>query len=129
MQVTHKVEISYLMDKPPRKLVFELNDVPSGPDKLPAVLRSIALAVEEDQLKRPGDQSETIRLEDAELGDPSRPRYFHLATGLVQHCNGTTVQQRDRCKARLSKLVVEAGGNPDEIQYRAGIGPGLLGRR
>ena len=47
---THRVTIEYLQDRPPGKLVFELKDVPAGPDKLPEVLRSIARATERDEL-------------------------------------------------------------------------------
>ncbi len=49
MAVTHRVTIRYLQDDPPAVLVFELKDVPRGPDKLAEVLRSIADAVERDQ--------------------------------------------------------------------------------
>jgi len=55
---THYVQITYLQDEPRGKLCFFLKDVPSGPDKLPEVLRSIADAVEKDQRAQASEEED-----------------------------------------------------------------------
>lgn len=62
------------------------------------------------------------------LGDPSRPRYFHRELGLVVHIDGHSLWHRNRARGKLRRLVNEAGRGIDEIEYRAGMGPGLLRR-
>lgn len=64
---------------------------------------------------------------DLGLGDPSWPRFFHRGTGFVEPIYGLGIWHRDRARGRLRKRVKDAGGNPDEIEYRAGIGPRLGG--
>lgn len=61
-------------------------------------------------------------------GNPALPRYYHRELGLVEHIVGTTIRHRDAAKRRLAKAVKAKGGNPDDIEYMAGLGPGLLRR-
>ena len=56
------------------------------------------------------------------------PRYFHIKTGLVEHIAGTNIRNRDAAKRRLQKKVKDAGGDVEEIEYRAALGPGFRGQ-
>lgn len=56
---------------------------------------------------------------------PSNPRYFHAETSVVVEITGHTIQHRNRAKAKAKRLVKAAGGDPEEVEYRAGMAPGL----
>ncbi len=68
-------------------------------------------------------------MNDQPLGNPALPRYYHHGTELVEHITGHSIRNRNAAKRRLTNRVKAAGGDPNEIKYRAGMGPGLLGGR
>lgn len=61
-------------------------------------------------------------------GNPGRPRYYHLPTGFFVYVSGRSIQNRDAARRKLVKKVTAAGGDEGLIQYRAGLGGGLLKR-